>query len=108
MIVAIVAIVDVGVKMKRLLLLVGLLFWSCEDNRTEEPLVENIQMFVNGTEIIAREYYESITTYGASEVQEDGSVKKIFVLHFQREDGRITPEKEHYALIMYDNAGQDN
>ena len=108
MIVAIVAIVDVGVKMKRLLLLVGLLFWSCEDDRTEEPLVENIQMWVNGTEIIAREYYESITTYGSSEVQEDGSVKKIFVLHFQREDGRITPEKEHYALIMYDNAGQDN
>ena len=108
MIVAIVAIVDVGVKMKRLLLLVGLLFWSCEDDRTEEPLVENIQMWVNGTEIIAREYYESITTYGASEVQEDGSVKKIFVLHFQREDGRVTPEKEHYALIMYDNAGQDN
>ena len=56
----------------------------------------------------SREYYESITTYGASEVQEDGSVKKIFVLHFQREDGRITPEKEHYALIMYDNDGQDN
>jgi len=101
--------VDVDViKMKRLLLLVGLLFWSCEDDRTEEPLIENIQMWVNGTEIIAREYYESITTYGASEVQEDGSVKKIFVLHFQREDGRITPEKEHYALIMYDNAGQDN
>ena len=43
----------------------GLLFWSCEDDRTEEPLVESIQMWVNGTEIIAREYYESITTYGA-------------------------------------------
>ena len=108
MIVVIAVIVDVDVKMKRLLLLVGLLFWSCEDDRTEEPLVENIQMWVNGTEIIAREYYESITTYGASEVQEDGSIKKIFVLHFQREDGRVTPEKEHYALIMYDGAGQDN
>jgi len=94
--------------MKRLLLLVGLLFWSCEDDRNEEPLVESIQMWVNGTEIIAREYYESITTYGAAVPQEDGSIKKIFVLHFQREDGRITPEKEHYALIMYDNAGQDN
>ena len=76
---------------------------GCEDDRVEEPLEENIQMWVNGTEIIAREYYESITTYGASSVQEDGSVKKIFVLHFQREDGRVTPEKEHYALIMYDN-----
>ena len=94
--------------MKRLLLLVGLLFWSCEDDRNEEPLVENIQMFVNGTEIIAREYYESITTYGASEVQEDGSIKKIFVLHFQKEIGRVTPEKEHYALIMYDDNGADN
>ena len=81
---------------------------SCEDERAEEPLVENIQMFVNGTEIVAREYYESITTYGASEVQDDGSIKKIFVLHFQREDGRVTPEKEHYALIMYDNNGSDN
>jgi len=81
---------------------------SCEDERAEEPLVENIQMFVNGTEIVAREYYESITTYGASEVQDDGSIKKIFVLHFQREDGRVTPEKEHYALIMYDNNGADN
>ena len=81
---------------------------SCEDDRVEEPLVENIQMWVNGTEIIAREYYESITTYGASEVQEDGSIKKIFVLHFQREDGRVTPEKEHYALVMYDNDGADN
>ena len=76
---------------------------GCEDDRVEEPLEENIQMWVNGTEIIAREYYESITTYGASSVKEDGSIKKIFVLHFQREDGRVTPEKEHYALIMYDN-----
>ena len=94
---------------KRLLLFFLLFFLSCEDKVVEEQQVEeNIQMIVNGTEIIAREYYESITTYGASEVQEDGSIKKIFVLHFQREDGRVTPEKEHYALIMYDNDGADN
>ena len=84
--------------MKKYLLLPLLLFTlSCEDDRVEEPLVESIQMWVNGTEIIAREYYESITTYGAAVPQEDGSIKKIFVLHFQREDGRVTPEKEHYA-----------
>ena len=91
---------------KRLLLFFLLFFLSCEDKVVEEQQVEeNIQMIVNGAEIIAREYYESITTYGASEVQEDGSIKKIFVLHFQREFGRVTPEKEHYALIMYDNNG---
>ena len=93
--------------MKRLLLLIGLLFWSCEDDRVED-LKENIQMFVYGSEIVAREYYESVTTYGASSVQEDGSIKKIFVLHFQKEIGRVTPEKEHYALIMYDDNGADN
>ena len=62
--------------MKIMILLMGLLFWSCEDDRPEEPLVESIQMWVNGTEIIAREYYESITTYGHT-VQDDGSVKDI-------------------------------
>ena len=94
---------------KKLLLFSLLFFLSCEDKVVEEQQVEeNIQMIVNGGVIVAREYYESITTYGASEVQEDGSIKKIFVLHFQREDGRVTPEKEHYALVMYDNDGADN
>lgn len=90
-----------------ILLLLGVGTFSC-DSRDEEPLEESIEMWVNGSEFNVREYYESITTYGASEVQDDGSIKKIFVLHFQREDGRVTPEKEHYALIMYDNNGQDN
>ena len=34
---------------------------SCEDDKVEEPLVESIEMWVNGAEIVAREYYESIT-----------------------------------------------
>ena len=50
--------------MKRMILLMGLLFWSCEDDRVEDS-IENIQMFVNGSEIVPREYYESVTTYGA-------------------------------------------
>ena len=92
----------------KLFCLVGILsIFSC-DTAVEEPLIENIEMWVNGSEFDVREYYESITTYGASSVQEDGSIKKIFVLHFQREYGRVTPEKEHYALIMYDNDGADN
>ena len=57
--------------MKRLLLLVGLLFWSCEDDRVEDNL-ESIQMFVNGSEIVPREYYESVTTYGASKTRVEG------------------------------------
>ena len=95
--------------MKRLLLLVGLLFWSCEDERVEIPVVEDIGMWVNGDIIPVYDYYESITTFGRKITQEDGSVKKIFVIHFQKDLGRITPEKEHYALIFYDNdADNDN
>ena len=96
-----------NLKLFCLIGIVSLFTFTC-DNRDEEPLEESIEMWVNGSEFNVREYYESITTYGASSVQLDGSIKKIFVLHFQREDGRVTPEKEHYALIMYDNNGQDN
>ena len=50
--------------MKRLLLLVGLLFWSCEDEVVEVPAVEDIGMWVNGDIIPVYDYYESITTIG--------------------------------------------
>ena len=96
-----------NLKLFCLIGMISLFTFNC-DSRDEEPLEESIEMWVNGSEFNVREYYESITTYGAAVPQEDGSIKKIFVLHFQREDGRVTPEKEHYALIMYDNAGQDN
>ncbi len=97
-----------NLKLFCLIGMVSLFTFSCEDDRILDPLEESIEMWVNGSEFNVREYYESITTYGAAVTQDDGSIKKIFVLHFQREDGRVTPEKEHYALIMYDNNGQDN
>ena len=62
--------------MKKLLVLSLLFLFSCEDDRLPEP-EENIQMFVNGSEIVAREYYESVTTFGASEVQEDGCLDRL-------------------------------
>ena len=79
--------------MKRLLLLVGLLFWSCEDSREVEEPRELIQMWLDGNEIPVYDYYESVTTYGVKTLTEDGNVKKVFVIHFQKEFGRVTPEK---------------
>ena len=93
--------------MKRLLLLLLLLF-SCDDERVAEEPQELIQMWLDGTEIPVYDYYESVTTYGVKSLMDSGDVKKVFVIHFQKEDGRVTPEKEHYALIMYDNNGADN
>jgi len=93
--------------MKKLLLLL-LLAFGCEDAKVPEQKQELIQMWVNGDIIPVYDYYESITTYGVKTLQEDGSTKKTFVIHFQKEFGRISPDKEHYALIFYDSDAKDN
>lgn len=89
--------------MKKLFLLLSILFFSCEDTREpDEAPQELIQMWLDGNEIPVYDYYESVTTYGVKTLTDSGDVKKVFVIHFQKDGGRISPEKEHYALIMYD------
>ena len=75
---------------------------SCDDRKVEEEPQELIQMWLDGNEIPVYDYYESVTTYGVGTLTDSGDVKKVFVIHFQKDAGRISPEKEHYALIMYD------
>ena len=94
--------------MKKLLLLLLIVLFSCEDERVEVPVAEYIGMWVNGDIIPVYDYYESITTFGVKTLKEDGSFKKTFVIHFPKDLGRISPEKEHYALIFYDNDAKDN
>ena len=83
---------------------------ACEDDRVEEEIVlePSIQMWVNGAPINAYEYYAQITTYGEKSIDENGNVRKLFVLHMQREVGRVLPELEHYACIWYDKSGENN
>ena len=95
----------------KLFCLVGILSiftFSCEDSRIEDEPQENIQMWVNGDIIPVYDYYESITTYGVKTITDSGDIKKVFVIHFQKSLGRISPEKEHYALIFYDIDGDDD
>ena len=84
------------------------LFFSCDDRKVEEEPQELIQMWLDGNEIPVYDYYESITTLGVKTLTDSGDVKKVFVIHFQKDAGRVSPEKEHYALIMYDIDGIDN
>ena len=81
---------------------------SCDDERVGEEPQELIQMWLDGNEIAVYDYYERVTTYGGKSLTDSGDVKKVFVIHFQKDAGRISPEKEHYALIMYDIDGIDN
>ena len=94
--------------MKKLLLLLFILFFSCEDDRVEETKEPMMQLWVNGDPIDPFTYYGQINTYGEISVAEDGKIKKLLVMHFQREVGRVLPELEHYAAIWVDNDGEDN
>jgi hypothetical protein len=95
---------------KKLLVLIPLLFvLGCEDNIADEP--ESImKLWLNGEEVDVKANYEKITTYG-EEVEYQGYdssvtfIKKILVIHFQKEGGRVELNKEHYAVVFTDWEG---
>ena len=94
---------------KKILLVVSLLFaFSCEDNIVEEE--STMKLWLNGEEVDVEANYEKITTY-AEEVEYTGYdstvtfIKKILVIHFQKEGGRVELNKEHYAVVFTDWEG---
>ena len=96
--------------MKKLLLLLLLLF-GCEDARVEEPM--SMKLWLNGEEVDVEANYKEITTF-AEEVEYVGFdttrtfVKKILVIHFQKEEGRIELTNEHYAVVFTDWEGDSS
>ena len=94
---------------KKILLVLSLLFtFSCEDNVVEEE--SSMKLWLNGEEIDVEANYEKITTYGEEvEYFNDGDsttyIKKILVIHFQKEGDRVELNKEHYAVIFTDWEG---
>ena len=94
---------------KKLLVLIPLLFvLGCEDNISEEPFP--MRLWLDGVEVDVEANYKSITTY-AEEVEYQGYdssktfIKKIFIIHFQKEAGRVELDKEHYAVVFTDWEG---
>ncbi len=94
---------------KKILLVLSLLFtFSCEDNIVEEE--SSMKLWLNGEEVDVEANYEKITTYG-EEVEyfniedEQTYTKKILVIHFQKDAGRVELTKEHYAVVFTDWEG---
>jgi len=94
---------------KKMLVVIPLLFaLGCEDNVVEEE--SSMKLWLNGEEVDVEANYEKITTY-AEEVEYAGYdstvtfVKKILVIHFQKEGGRVELNKEHYAVVFTDWEG---
>ena len=95
---------------KRILLVLSLLFtFSCEDNIVEKE--SSMKLWLNGEEVDVAAIYEKITTYGeeVDYVNGDGTTyrKKILVIHFQKDGGRVELSKEHYAVVFTDWEGDD-
>ena len=93
---------------KKILLVISLMFaFSCEDKIVEEP--SSMQLWLNGEEVDVAANYEKITTYGeeVDYVNGDGTTyrKKILVIHFQKDGGRVELSKEHYAVVFTDWEG---
>ena len=93
---------------KRILLGLTMLFtFSCDDLLEEEfPM----KLWLNGEEIDVQAEYERITTFG-EQIEYVGYdttktfLKKIFIIHFQKEGGRIELTNEHYAVVFTDWEG---
>ena len=95
---------------KKILMVLSLLFaFSCDDLLEEEfPM----KLWLNGEEIDVEADYQKITTYG-EEVDYFNSgdslwyVKKILVIPFQKDAGRVELNKEHYAVVFTDWEGHE-
>ena len=92
---------------KLFLSLVLMFTFSCDDLLEEEyPM----KLWLNGEEIDVQAEYERITTFG-EQIEYVGYdttktfLKKIFIIHFQKEAGRIELTNEHYAVVFTDWEG---
>ena len=94
---------------KRLFIMLTLLFtWSCIDSDMEDEYP--MKLWLNGEEIDVEAEYQRITTF-AEQVEYVGFdttktfIKKILVIHFQKDGGRVEIDKEHYAVVFTDWEG---
>ena len=93
---------------KKMLMVLSLLFaFSCEDKVEEDT--STMKLWLDGVEVDVESNYQKITTYGeeVDYVNGDGTtyIKKILVIHFQKEGDRVELNKEHYAVIFTDWEG---
>ena len=93
---------------KLFLSLVLMFTFSCDDLLLEEEFP--MKLWLNGEEIDVEAEYERITTFG-EQIEYVGYdttktfLKKIFIIHFQKEAGRIELTNEHYAVVFTDWEG---
>ena len=94
---------------KKLFLVLTLLFtFSCDDLLVEDEYP--MKLWLNGEEVDVSAEYQRISTF-ADQTEYTGFdttitfLKKILIIHFQKDAGRLELSKEHYAVVFTDWEG---
>ena len=92
--------------MKKLLVFLSVLsflFISCEKEEILEPVLE---ISLDGESFDPNERYAQIKSFGG--VKYGDTIKKIFILYLQVDDGEPRLDRQHFALYVLDSDGDDN
>ena len=92
--------------MKKLLVFLSVLsflFISCEKEEILEPVLE---ISLDGQSFDPYERYAQIKTFGG--VKYGDTIKKIFILYLQVDDGEPRLDRQHFALYCLDSDADDN
>ena len=93
--------------MKKLLLLLLTFFVFTSCDKEEEVLVPLFEISLDGESFDPYERYAKVETFGG-EKWVDGTLKKIFILYLQIDDGEPRLDKQHFSLYCLDSDAEDN
>ena len=92
--------------MKKLLVFLSVLsflFISCEKEEILEPVLE---ISLDGESFDPNDRYAQIKTFGG--IKYGDTIKKIFILYLQVDDGEPRLDRQHFALYCLDSDADDN
>ena len=94
--------------MKNLLLTIGfaLLLLGCSKDDTE-VLIPVFEIALDGDSFDPYERYSVVSTFGGRS-EENGTIKKIFILYLQLDDGNPRLDRQHFALYLLDSDAKDD
>jgi len=94
--------------MKNLLLTIGfaLLLLGCTKDDTE-VLIPVFEIALDGESFDPYERYSVVNTFGGRS-EENGTIKKIFILYLQLDDGNPRLDRQHFAMYLLDSDANDD
>ena len=95
--------------MKKLILLSLLLLFTlgCSKDDKVEILTPVFEIALDGDSFDPYERYSVINTFGGRK-EENGVIKKIFILYLQIDDGNPRLDRQHFAMYLLDSDANDD